>query len=120
MRSLLPRRRAFTLLELLVACVVLGTGVLGLASTAVAIARLAGDATREENAAERGQARMEALRASRCSASTSGSVVAGGISEWWSAAGAPAGQLLADSIRYSQGAQHVLHTELLLTAVGCP
>jgi Tfp pilus assembly protein PilV len=120
MRSLPSRRRgAFTLLELLVACTLLGTGVLALASTSVAVARLAGDAARAGNAVERGQARIEALRAARCAPAV-GSAAGGGISEWWSAAGAPTGQALADSVRYSEGAHHVPHTEHLLTAAWCP
>jgi Tfp pilus assembly protein PilV len=47
-------RPAFTLIELVVACFVFGTGVLALASTSVAVARLTGDAAREGLAAERG------------------------------------------------------------------
>jgi Tfp pilus assembly protein PilV len=119
MRSHPSRRGAFTLLELLVACTLLGTGVLALASTSVAVARLAGDAARAGNAVERGQARIEALRAARC-APAAGSAAGDGISEWWSAAGAPSGQALADSVRYSEGAHHVPHTEHLLTAAWCP
>jgi len=81
MRTHAPLPPAFTLIELLVACLVLAVGVLGLASTAVAVARLTGDSTRAGVAIERGQARMESLRAGLCAAS-GGSLTAGGISEW--------------------------------------
>jgi Tfp pilus assembly protein PilV len=119
MRSPLRLRAAFTLLELLVACIVLGVGVLGLASTSVAVARLTGDSARAGTAVERGQARVEALRSSRCAAA-GGTLVAGGIGEWWSAAPAPGGAMLADSVRYTEGVHHAWHTELLETGAWCP
>jgi prepilin-type N-terminal cleavage/methylation domain-containing protein len=112
-------RPAFTLLELLVACVVLGVGVLGLASTSVAVARLTGDSARAGTAAERAQARMEALRSGQC-APAGGTLTAGGIGEWWSVAPAPGGAMLADSIRYTEGARHAWHTESLATGAWCP
>lgn len=120
MRSPLARvRAAFTLLELLVACTVLGTGVLALASTAVAIARLTGDAARAGLAAERGQARVEAMRAAGC-APASGSAAAAGVEEWWAATPASPGQALVDSVRYANGVQHALRTETLSTGGTCP
>ena len=122
MRSRRPLRlslqSAFTLFELLVACVVLGLGVLALASTAVAVARLTGDASRAGNAAERGQGRMEEMRASHC-AGASGTLIAAGISEWWSAGAAGAGQALNDSVRFPEGAHHDLRTESLSSEALC-
>jgi prepilin-type N-terminal cleavage/methylation domain-containing protein len=112
-------RPAFTLVELLVACMVLGVGVLALASTAVSVARLSGDAARAGAAAERGQGRMEAMRAGACVA-VSGSLLAGGIAESWSAALSPSGQALLDSVSYGEGARHLLHSETLATAAWCP
>jgi Tfp pilus assembly protein PilV len=112
------RRSAFTLLELLVACFVLGTGVLALASTAVAVARLTGDAARAGSAAERGQGRVEAMRASHC-AGASGTLVEAGITEWWTATSIAAGEALSDSVRFSEGAKHALRTESLASAAWC-
>lgn len=115
-----PRlRTAFTLIELLVACLVLGVGVLGLASTAVAVARLTGDSARSGEAVERGQARMESLRSGQCAIS-GGALTMHGISEWWASAPAPGGASLVDSVRYSEGAHHALHTEFLSSEVWCP
>lgn len=120
MRNAVSRRRAaFTLLELLAACAILGIGVLALASTAVAVARLTGDAARAGIAAERGQARVESMRAAGC-ATTSGSAVGAGVEEWWGAAPAPVGIALTDSVRFANGARHALRTELLSTASSCP
>jgi len=115
-----PRlRTAFTLVELLIACLVLGVGVLGLASTAVAVGRLTGDSARSGEAVERGQARMETLRSSQC-ALAGGTLTMRGISEWWSSAPSPGGASLVDSVRYSEGVHHALHTEFLASEVWCP
>jgi Tfp pilus assembly protein PilV len=119
MRPLSRLRAAFTLVELLVACLVLGVGVLGLASTSVAIARLTGDSARAGAAVERGQARVEAMRSSRCTTS-GGTVVVGGIAEWWATAPAPGGAQLQDSVRYTEGVHHSQHAELLSTEAWCP
>ena len=119
MRPLLRLRAAFTLVELLVACLVLGIGVLGLASTSVAVARLTGDSARAGAAAERGQARVEALRSSQCTG-TGGTLLMGGIAEWWGTSPAPGGVLLDDSVRYTEGVHHTLHTESLSTEAWCP
>jgi prepilin-type N-terminal cleavage/methylation domain-containing protein len=119
MRTLLRLRGAFTLLELLVACVVLGVGVLGLASTSVAVARLTGDSARAGTAAERAQARVEALRSSRCAAA-GGTLMAGGIDEWWSAIPAAGAAMLEDTVRYTEGVHHAWHTESLETEAWCP
>ena len=119
MRLRLSLRTAFTLVELLVACLVLGTGVLALASTSVSVARLTGDAARAGAAAERGHARMEAMRANACGAAA-GSALAGGIAEWWSAAPSALGADLRDSVRYTEGARHDLRSSALASAVWCP
>ncbi|HEV7703907.1 MAG TPA: hypothetical protein VGO46_06415 [Gemmatimonadaceae bacterium] len=112
-------RTAFTLVELLVACLVLGTGVLALASTSVAVARLTGDAARAGAAAERGQARMEAMRANACTAA-SGSALAGGIAEWWTAAPSAGSVALNDSVSYAEGARHDVRSSALASAMWCP
>jgi Tfp pilus assembly protein PilV len=119
MRSHPGLRSAFTLVELLIACFVLGVGVLGLASTSVAVARLTGDSARAGAAVERGQARMETLRSSQCAAA-GGSLSMGGISEWWMAVSAPGSALLEDSVRYTEGVHHALHTVSLASEVVCP
>jgi Tfp pilus assembly protein PilV len=113
------QRQAFTLVEILVACLVLGTGVLALASTSAAVARLSGDAARAGAATERAQARMEAMRAASCGA-VSGSALAGGIAEWWTSAPSASGAALSDSVRYTEGAHHDIHSSSLASAAWCP
>jgi prepilin-type N-terminal cleavage/methylation domain-containing protein len=76
-------RAGFTLVELMVAIMVMAVGVLGLAGTAVAVARLAGGATQQTIAANVAATRFEQLRSSPCGVITSGSATTRGVSEKW-------------------------------------
>jgi type II secretory pathway pseudopilin PulG len=83
-----PRHRlpdGFTLLEVLVALVVLTTGILGLAASAALVSRLIGDGTRLTLAATVATARLEHLRSLPCASVAAGSIVTRGIEERWGA-----------------------------------
>lgn len=82
-----PRRprRAFTLLEVLVALVLLGVGILGLSGSATLVSRIIGDGSRLSLAATIATARLEQLRAA-CASATAGSAVTRGVEERWSVA----------------------------------
>jgi prepilin-type N-terminal cleavage/methylation domain-containing protein len=77
------QRRAFTLLEVLVALVILGVGVIGLAGNAALVSQLVGDGTRLSLAAAIATARVEQLRALPCAGVTAGSATTAGIEERW-------------------------------------
>src|SRR5688500_12664371 len=76
----------FTLLEVLVALVILSTGILGLAANAALVSRLVGDGSRLTIAATVATARLEQLRALPCARVASGMAVTRGIEEGWTAA----------------------------------
>ena len=82
---------AFTVLEVLVALVVLSAGILGLAANSALVSRLVGDGTRLTVAATLATARFEQLRALPCASVTAGTAVTRGIEERWAATaiGAP-------------------------------
>ena len=73
----------FTLLEVLVALVVLSVGILGLAANSALVSRLVGDGTRLTVAATLATARFEQLRALPCAGVAAGTAVARGIEERW-------------------------------------
>ena len=76
----------FTLLEVLVALVVLGTGILGLSANAALVLRLVGDGSRLTVAATVATARLEQLRALPCASVVAGTAVTRGIEERWTVA----------------------------------
>ena len=59
-------RAGFTLVELIVAIVILSVGVLGLASTAAVVTRQIGGGAQQSRAAAVAQARFESLRGMSC------------------------------------------------------
>jgi len=127
-RLILPHMRprpGFTLLEVLVALTLLGTGVLGLSASAALVSRMIGDGSRLTLAATIATARLERLRALPCANATSGSATTRGIDERWSviAIGSPARALEVElSVAYRVRASHApsaTRTQLFRGAVPC-
>ena len=119
-RSGVPRRRrrrgaparGFTLVELMVAVMVMTVGILGLASTAGVITRMMSGAVQQTIAANVVQARFELLRNQPCATVASGSATTRGISEAWTVV--PAGTnliLIVDSTSFTtmSGRAPVVH-----------
>lgn len=105
MRTRRPFIKGFTLLEVLVALVVLSTGILGLAANAALVSRLVGDGSRLTLAATAATARLEQLRAVPCASVTAGTAVTRGIEERWTLtpigpAGEPRALEVQLSVRY--------------------
>src|SRR5581483_2368719 len=69
-------RRAFTIVELVVAIVILSVGVLGLVSTATVVSRLIGGAAQLTVAANVAASRFERLRSMQCASIHSDSAIA--------------------------------------------
>lgn len=83
--SRLRNRGGFTVVEVIVAVLILVVGVLGLASTAAAVSRLIGGGAQQALAANVAQSRFEHLRATTCAAVAGGSTTSSrGVSETWS------------------------------------
>jgi prepilin-type N-terminal cleavage/methylation domain-containing protein len=76
-------RRGFTLVELMVAVVLISVGLTGVIATSSAISRMMGGSVREATAASLAASRFETFRASQCAAITSGSATTRGITETW-------------------------------------
>lgn len=89
------RRDGFTIVEVLVALIVLTTGLLAVAAGSGSVYRMLGSGRRSSAAAAVAQTRLEALRRDanrttpRCTASTlvSGTAQANGITERWVVSG---------------------------------
>jgi prepilin-type N-terminal cleavage/methylation domain-containing protein len=79
-----PRvRGGFTLIELMVAVLLIGVGLAGLIATSGAVSRMMGGSIREYTASSVAASRFEKLRASQCASITSGSASTSGTTESW-------------------------------------
>lgn len=77
------QRSGFTIVELMVAMLVMTVGVLGLATTGAVVARMVGGGAQQTIAANAAQSRFESLRSVQCNQITSGSASNRGVSERW-------------------------------------
>jgi prepilin-type N-terminal cleavage/methylation domain-containing protein len=79
-----PRRSGFTIMELIVAIVILSIGILGLAASSGIVMRMIGGGTHQTIAATVAQTRFESLRSLSCGRITSGSSSSRNVQESWS------------------------------------
>lgn len=98
------RRDGFTIIELVVAIMILVVGVLGLAGTAGAVSRMVGGAAQQTIAANVAASRFETLRSLQCSDVVTGSSTTRGVSEKWTVTQDPGNASLmtvADTLTYT-------------------
>ena len=96
------RRKGFTLVELVVAILVLTVGILGLASTAAVVTRQMGSAAQQTIAAQTAQSRFEKLRSHyTCAGLSSGNATAAkNVREWWTVTNGTGVVTIRDSVVY--------------------
>ncbi len=95
--------RGFTLVELVVAVLVLTVGVLALAGTAAAVTRMVGWGQRLSGSAIAAQSRLEALRAGGCGSLGSGRDSVGPYRLQWSVTEAGSLRTIALTVDYPDG-----------------
>ena len=82
-RAKLRRRSGFTIMELLVAIVILSIGLLGLAATSGIVMRLIGGGSHQTVAANVALARFEQMRGLSCGRISGGSAINRNVQESW-------------------------------------
>jgi len=93
------RRLGVSIVEVLVALVLLAVGLLGVAGNGAIAMRASSAAARERRAAQRAVDRLAAIRAQGCSAARSGMLTdsAAALVERWTVGGAMGGAALVDA-----------------------
>ena len=84
----MKNERGFTIVEVLVAVMILTVGLLGLVTTAALVTRMIGQGQRQTEAAALAADRFEQLRSVPCAALADGSSTQGGFTVAWRVAGA--------------------------------
>jgi prepilin-type N-terminal cleavage/methylation domain-containing protein len=114
------RDRGYTIIELLVAMMVLAVGMLGLAATAVAVARLSGGGMRQTIAAAVARSRFELLRSGGCARVSSGAAVIRGVHESWTARARGVRVFeVTDSVRFVASSARREETQTFRSLVRC-
>lgn len=114
-RPLVRDRRGFSIVELVVAVMILSVGVLGLAGTAAVVTQHLGSADLMSQSATLAQVRFEGLRARGCAAITGASTVvqgdstAGNLTERWTASDVTRAVSVVDSITYTVRGRTTTH-----------
>jgi Tfp pilus assembly protein PilV len=80
-------RAGVSLIEVLIACVLLTVAVLGLVSVATGVSKQTGNSRRQIMAAGMAQARLDSLRSLPCGNMSSGSATTQGIAQQWTVSG---------------------------------
>jgi prepilin-type N-terminal cleavage/methylation domain-containing protein len=93
-------RRGFSIVELMVAIVIIALGVLGIASTSAAVARLIGGGSQQTVAATLAEARFEELRSIWCRKISPNKATTRGITESWSVKDSTRVKVVTDSVFY--------------------
>jgi len=86
------REGGFTIIEVVVAIIVLTIGVLGLASTAATVTRMVAQGQRYSNATTLAAQRFEILRSTACASMVDGSSTSGTYSVAWTVAASGTGK----------------------------
>jgi prepilin-type N-terminal cleavage/methylation domain-containing protein len=119
-------RSGFTLVEVLIAVVVLGIGVVALAGSSAMVTRMIGRGKHETRAAQMAARRIETLRAAglsttpRCTSAafvSDGPEVTDGMTESWVVP--VAGDLRTITVTVTHPTVKGTHTDLLTTTIEC-
>lgn len=118
--------QGFTIVEVLVAVLVLTVGVTSLIGTAGLVTRMVGQGKRTTQAVQRGERRLETLRQTalsttpQCTALAAGTSTSGGITETWTVttpASPPKSRVLKVIVSYPRARGVVVDT--LVTSIRC-
>lgn len=119
-------RMGFTLVEALVAIVLLGVGIVALASASGTVTRMIGRGKMETRAAQAASQRLELLRAAagstspRCGSAgfaSGGPVLSGGVTEKWQVSASGTTRQVRVTVTYLTG--RGLRTATLETSISC-
>jgi Tfp pilus assembly protein PilV len=119
MRLNMRARSALTVVEVLVALMLVSVGLLGMAGTSALALRTATTAARERSAIRRAESRLAILAAAGCERASSGALQIPGGREQWSVAPPRAGIAFVEASADWLGSRSQRRTVLLRSALWC-
>lgn len=116
--------RGFTIIEILIAIIILSVGVMGMVGSAGLVSRMIGQGKRNTRAAAVAVQRLEILRGTvlstnpRCTALAGGTATTNAVTETWTVTGAGRSRRIQLILRYQSN--RGLLTDTVTTVVVCP
>jgi prepilin-type N-terminal cleavage/methylation domain-containing protein len=118
-RPVADSRKGMTLIELMVAMLILGVGLLGMAGVSLTVSRQFGTAARQADAAMIVQSRIDSLSSVACSAlaptssPVTGVTVTRGVRERWSITDGNDIKTIVDSVSFKGRARPLVYTSII-------
>ena len=111
-------RSGFTVVEVMVAMLVLSLGVLAMVGTAALVQRQMGSAQQQSLAAFAAQTRFEQLRSINCQSIANGSAATRTVTEAWVKKDTARAVIVTDTVHYTTG--YGQRFQIYRTTVSCP
>lgn len=109
----------FTIVEILVAVLILAVGMLALASTAATVTRMIGQGQRFSEASTLAVERFEIIRAQDCDAMTSGSATEGAYTLSWTVSSVAGGNARSIELTVSSPTTRGARVDSFATTIAC-
>jgi prepilin-type N-terminal cleavage/methylation domain-containing protein len=119
-RTRLRLRRGFTLIEMIIAIIVMSIGIMGLASTASYVAMQMGGGKMQTVAAAMSTKISDSLSARRCSALVDGSQTKRGVTVSWTVKDSTRTRWVTSTVTYAPNRDGATKTINYLTVIQCP
>jgi type IV pilus modification protein PilV len=112
-------QKGFTIIEVLVAVLVLSVGILGLATTAALVTRMIGQGERFSQASTMAAEQFEVFRSQSCSSLASGATTNGGFTLTWTVQDAAGGRAKTVTIEVRSPTVRGTRADTFATTIGC-
>lgn len=109
--------KGFSLVELMVAMMILTVGVLGLAASARYVTSMTGQGGRYGGSSSVANARLEQLRATSCATLAAGSAETGKYSEAWTVTASGQLRTVTETVSYNNG--RARRSDVFATTISC-
>ena len=112
-------QRGFTIVEILVAMLVLAVGIVGLTTTAALVTRMIGQGERYSQASTMAAEQFEILRSQRCASMASGTATRGAFTLRWTVQDAAGGRARAVHVVVISPRPRGARADTFATTVAC-
>ena len=117
-RKATSARKGVTIIEVIIAMIVLTFGLLGMAGFSLTVTKQFKASTKQETAALMVQSRIDSVASIRCqqlapSGTQSGTLTVLGVTEWWTIADGNDTKILTDSVKFAPRTRALIYRSII-------